>query len=224
MIRVERRAGQMAELLKFFVEDFDAAPHAEAIATTVAEQQAAATANELAVDLEAMREAAYQDGLRDGLQQAAAARETAAARMVAALEDQLRAAQYQAAQEADRAATSVARLLIQFLMKMLPAVCARYGAEEIADVARAVLPGLHQEPHVVVSVHPAVAADVELELTRLGAEMKQRAVLEPTESVLPGDVRITWRDGSAARDTNDLMQRIAAVFASHGLLDRATIN
>jgi len=46
-------------------------------------------------------------------------------------------------------------------------------------------------------------------------------VLAPTDSVPPGDVRITWRDGSAARDTNDLMQRIAAVFTSHGLLDAA---
>ena len=223
-MRLERRAGQMVELLKFFTEDFDAVSHAGALLVRAPDPEPPATPTLTVPDLEAIREAAYQDGLRDGLQQAATGRDATAGRVIAALEDHLRAAQYQAAQEADRAATSVARLLIQFVMKMLPSACARYGAEEIADVARAVLPGLHQEPHVVVSVHPAVAADVELELTRLGAEMKQRAVLEPTESVLPGDVRITWRDGSAARDTNDLMQRIAAVFASHGLLDRATIN
>ena len=111
-------------------------------------------------------------------------------------------------------------------MKMLPAACARYGAAEIADVARAVLPGLHQEPHVVVSVHPEFAAGIEAELVRLGAGMQQRAVLTPTDSVPPGDVRISWRDGSATRDTNDLMQRVTAVFASHGLCDAAdaTVN
>jgi flagellar assembly protein FliH len=212
---VERRAGQMAELLKFFTEDFDAVSCSEA----APEPEAAATPDAPDAELLALREAAYQDGLRDGLQQAAAGHDAAARRTVAALEEHLKTAQYQAAQEADRAATTVARLLIQFLMKMLPAVCARHGAEEIADVARAVLPGLHQEPNVVVAVHPEVAAAVELELTRLGADMRQRAVLAPTASVPPGDVRITWRDGSAARDTSELMQRVAAVFASHGLLD-----
>jgi hypothetical protein len=54
--------------------------------------------------------------------------------------------------------------------------------------------------------------------------MKQRAVLTPTDSVAPGDVRISWRDGWAARDTNDLLQRISAVFASHGLLDTGGAN
>jgi len=220
-MRMERRSGQMAELLKFFAEDFDAVSYSQPLAAAVPDQEPEATPSETDPQFLAIREAAYQEGLHDGLQQAAAGRDATAERAFAALEDRLRAAQYQAAQEVDRAATSVARLLIQFLMKMLPAVCARYGAEEIADVARAVLPGLHQEPHVVVAVNPAVAAQVEVELARLGAEMQERAVLAPTDSVPPGDVRITWRDGSAARDTNDLMQRIAAVFTSHGLLDAA---
>jgi flagellar assembly protein FliH len=218
-MRMERRSGQMAELLKFFAEDFDAVAYSQPSAAAVPGSEPDAAPSEPAPEVQAIREAAYQEGLRDGLQQAAAGRDATAERAFAALEDCLRTAQYQAAQEVDRAATSVAPLLIQFLMKMLPAVCARFGAEEIADVARAVLPGLHQEPHVVVAVNPAVAADVEVELARLGAEMQERAVLAPTDSVPPGDVRISWRDGSAARDTNDLMQRIAAVFASHGLLD-----
>jgi flagellar biosynthesis/type III secretory pathway protein FliH len=220
-MRVERRAGQMAELLKFFTEDFDAA-YADAVVAAAPEPPAEPLLT--ALDLEVVREAGYQDGLRDGLQQAAAARDAVVERTIAALEEQLRSAQYQAAQEADRAATSVARVLIQFLMKMLPALCARYGAEEIAEVARAVLPGLHQEPHVVVAVNPEFALEVEAELERQGADMKQRAVLTPTDSVAPGDVRISWRDGWAARDTNDLLQRISAVFASHGLLDTGGAN
>jgi flagellar biosynthesis/type III secretory pathway protein FliH len=155
------------------------------------------------------------------LQQAATDRDATAARAMAALEAQLHAADYQAAQEADRAATAVARLLVRLVMKLLPAACARHGAGEIAEVARAVLPGLHQEPHVVVSVHPELAAVAEAELARLGSAMRQRAVLTPDDDVAPGDVRITWRDGSAARDTNELLQRVTAVFTSHGLLEAA---
>jgi len=219
-MRIERRAGQMAELLKLFGEDFDNVSYAEPLAETVPQEPDAAP-DEAALERQAIRDAAYQEGLRDGLQQAAAGHAATAGRAFAALESGLRAAEYQAAQEVDRAATSVARLVIQFLMKMLPAVCARYGAAEIADVARAVLPGLHQEPHVVLAVNPAVAADVEAALARLGAELRERAELAPSDSVPPGDVRITWRDGSAARDTNALMRQITALFVSHGLLDAA---
>jgi len=224
LIRTERRAGQMAEFLKFFSEDFGTEPCAVMAAPD--EEEAVAMPEPPDPVLVAIREAAYQDGLRDGLQQAAASHEATLARAMAALEQSLVAAQYQATQEADRAATSVARLLIKFVMKMLPAVCARFGAAEIADVARAVLPGLHQEPHVVVSVHPEFAAGIEAELVRLSAGMQHRAVLTPSDNVPPGDVRISWRDGSATRDSNDLMQRITAVFASHGLCDAAdaTVN
>lgn len=219
-MRMQAQTGQMAELLKFFAEDFDAAASPEPLAAA-ADGASEQEPPEVVVDPEAIRDAAYQEGLRDGLERAAASRNLAVERVLAALEERLRAAQYQAAQEVDRAATSVARLLIQALMKMLPSVCARYGAREIAQVARAVLPGLRHEPQVVVAVHPAVAAEIEAELARLGGELKQRTVLAATDSIPPGDVRISWQDGSAARDTTDLMRRIAAVFAEYGLLDTA---
>ena len=54
--------------------------------------------------------------------------------------------------------------------------------------------------------------------------MRQRAVLTPDDDVPPGDVRISWRDGSAARDTGDLLRRVTEVLASHGLLEAATID
>jgi flagellar assembly protein FliH len=211
---VERRSAQMVELLKFFGEDFG----------TDASEAAAGPANETAavepvIDPEAIREVAYQDGLRDGLERAAAGHDRTVERVLATLEERLGAAQYQAAHEADRAARSIARLLIQALMKMLPAACARLGATEIADVARAVLPGLRQDPRVVLSVHPSLAADIEVELARLGTEVRERTVLAPTDALPPGDVRITWQDGSASRDTTDLMRRVAAVFAQYGLMD-----
>jgi len=142
-----------------------------------------------------------------------------AARTLATLEERLGAAQYQAEQETDRAARSIARLLIQALMKMLPTACARFGPAEVVDVARAVLPGLRQEPRIVVAVNPAVAGAVEAELAHLGDDFRDRAVLAPNAALAPGDVRITWQDGAAARDTADLMQRVGALFAQYGLLD-----
>lgn len=206
------RPAQMAELLKFFGEDFGA--DADDPSERATDEPAMP-----AIDPDAIREAAYQEGLRDGIERADSERNRAVARTLAALEQHLGTAQYQAAQETDRAARSIAGLLIQTLMKILPAACARFGAAEIAGVARAVLPGLQQEPRVVVAVHPAVAPEVEAEIARLGDEFRERAVLTPTETLAPGDVRITWQDGSAARDTNDLMQRIAALFAQYGLLN-----
>jgi len=209
----EPRPAQMAELLKFFGEDFGA---------DAADPSDEAASDETAappIDPEAIREAAYQEGLRDGIERADSERNRTVARTLASLEQHLDQAQYQAAQETDRAARSIANLLIQTLMKILPTACARFGAAEIAGVARAVLPGLRQEPRVVLAVHPAIAPDVEAELARLGDDVRARAVLAPSESMAPGDISITWQDGSAARDTNDLMQCIAALFTQYGLLN-----
>jgi flagellar assembly protein FliH len=203
---------QMAELLKFFGEDFGGGVDDPAV------EAAAEDAAEPPLDPEAIRAAAYEEGVRDGLERAEAERHRAVARTFTVLEERLGTATYQAAQETDRAARSIASLLIQALMKMLPTLCARFGATEIAGVARAVLPGLRQEPRVVVAVSPLVATAVEAELARLGDEFRERAVLAPNEALAPGDVRITWQDGVAARDTADLMQRIATLFTQYGLL------
>ena len=165
-MRVERRAGQMAELLKFFSEDFDLRPFADAAEQAPAEPDAPAAPDPREAELQAIRDAAYQDGMRDGMQQAAAARDAAVARAMAVLEEKLHAGAFAATQAADRAATAVARLLAALVMKLLPAACARHGAAEIAEVARAVLPALHGEPQVVVAVHPELAAVVETELVR----------------------------------------------------------
>lgn len=209
----EPPSAQMAELLKFFAEDFGA--DADAPITQAGDPAPA----DPVPDPEAIREAAYQDGLRDGLERAEARQNRVVERTLTALEEQLGAAQYQAAHEADRAARTIAHLLIQALMKMLPAACARFGASEIAEVARAVLPALRQEPRVVLAVHPALAAEVEAELARLGDGVKERTVLAPSDALPPGDVRITWQDGSAARDTTDLLRQIAALFAQYGLME-----
>jgi flagellar assembly protein FliH len=202
----------MAELLKFFGEDFGAGAGDPAEAPAAEETPPP-------IDPEAIREAAYQEGLRDGLERVDTEHHRTVERTLVALEQQLGAAQYQAAEETERAARSIAGLLIQTLMKILPAACARFGATEITNIARAVLPGLRQEPRVVVALHPAVAPEVEAELARLGDEFRDRAVLAPSEAMAPGDVRIIWQDGSAARDTNDLMQRIATLFVQYGLLN-----
>jgi len=209
----ESPPAQIAELLKFFGEDFGGGMDDHAA------DAAAEAAAEPAIDPEAIRVAAYEEGLRAGLERAEAEHHRAVARTLAALEERLGAAHYQAAEETDRAARSIASLLIQALMKMLPTLCARFGATEIAGVARAVLPGLQQEPRVVVAVSPTVAAAVEAELASLGDEFRERAVLAPNDALAPGDVRITWQDGVAARDTADVMQRIAALFAQYGLID-----
>jgi flagellar assembly protein FliH len=209
----ESPAAQMVELLKCFAEDFGADADAPVIPTGDAAPE------EPAPDPEAIRSAAYQDGLRDGLEHAKARHDQVVERALAALQERLAAAQYQAAHESERAARSIARLLIQTLMKMLPAACARCGASEIAEIARTVLPALRHEPRVVLAVHPALAADVGAELARLGDGFKERTVVAPTDALAPGDVRITWQDGSAVRDTTDLLQRIAALFAQYGLID-----
>ena len=59
---------------------------------------------------------------------------------------------------------------------MLPALCARHGAAEVAALTRAVLPALAREPRVTIRVSPHVVAAVEQELARLDPELHGRVV------------------------------------------------
>jgi hypothetical protein len=45
-----------------------------------------------------------------------------------------------------------------------------------------------------------------------------RVDLIPTDTMKAGDLRITWRNGSAVRDTGALWQQVADILAPAGLL------
>jgi flagellar assembly protein FliH len=164
---------------------------------------------------------AYAEGHRNGLAQAAADRAEVTRQMLATIAERLGGAAAEAALVAEESAASVARLLLGTLASVLPALCARHGAAEVAALTRAVLPALTREPRISIRLSPHVVRAVEQELARLDPELHGRIALVPTDAVPPGDVRITWADGAAQRDAAALRQAVAEALAPLDLLGAA---
>jgi flagellar assembly protein FliH len=199
-----------------FAEDFDAEPD-----IAVLDEPSGAAVPPPAIteaELAAARDEAYAEGHRSGLAQAAADRAEITRQMVSVIADRMAEADAEAARVAERSAEAVAQLLLGTLGTMLPALCARHGAAEVAAVARAVLPSLVREPRVTVRVSPHVAAAVETELARLDPEFRARVELVETAAVPPGDARISWHEGVAVRDSAALWRAVAEALAPLDLL------
>ena len=57
--------------------------------------------------------------------------------------------------------------------------------------------------------------------TGLDPDLVERVRLVPVEAIATGDARVSWRDGSASRDTGALWQQVRAVLEPAGLLSDA---
>ena len=125
-----------------------------------------------------------------------------------------------AAAAATQAAESVAKCMMGVLAACLPALCERHGAAELSALARTVLPGLTDEPKIVVRLHPTMLPGIQAELAELDFELAERVQLLPTEAVAPGDVRISWADGSVTRHAGKTRHLVEDALAALGLLER----
>ena len=198
-----------------FAEDFDAphsfTPHAF---TPPAKPRPTCTAAEL----ETARATAYAEGREIGFAEATTQHEAALTDATRALAGKLVALRHDAADAAERAATALARLFLDSLAALFPALCAQHGAAEAAAVLRAVLPGLGGEPGLRLSANPAILPGLAAELARLDPALAARTSLTPSEMLIPGDVILAWQHGTATRDAATLWHALAAALAPSGLM------
>jgi flagellar biosynthesis/type III secretory pathway protein FliH len=171
-----------------------------------------------AAELEAAREAAWREG-HDTARAEAGQSDTAAAReSLARIAAQLDTAREEAGQVAEQAAEAIAHLLLNCFATTFPALCERYGADEVRAIVQAVLPPLRQEPKISIRLDPVTAGSIAGTLSRLDPDLVPRVDVIPTETMRTGDLRITWRNGNAIRDTAALWQEVAGILAPAGLL------
>ncbi len=169
-------------------------------------------------DMAAARAAGYDAGERAGRAAAAA---DVAARTVDALSviaERLDALHDEAMQSVEVCATALARLLLGALGSAFPTLCARHGEAELCRVIATVMPALLRETGVVVRVHPALAGAVTAALAGVPARTAPPPAVEPDATLAPGDVRIAWNGGGAARDSAATWRAVADVLQPLGLL------
>jgi flagellar assembly protein FliH len=204
------RSPQTKRCGSLFAEDFDlpqTAPAAEAVEPVF-------SASELA----AARESAWCEGHEAGLSEAAAADTASVREAMAQIVAQLRAESNAVSIQAEQQAESIARLLLGSLAATFPALSAQYGDAEARAIVRSVLPALAQEPMITIRANSDTTAAISREIGKLDPELSVRIETMTSEAMLPGDVRITWRNGSAARSVETLWQQVVDVLAPAGLL------
>jgi flagellar biosynthesis/type III secretory pathway protein FliH len=193
-----------------FAEDFDLPQTASAPDVV----EPVFSADELA----AARESARLEGHEAGLLEAAASDAAATKQAMAQIAVQLHAGSAAASIQAEQQAESIARLLLASLAATFPTLSARYGDGEARAIVRSVLPALAQEPMITIHAHSDTTAAISREIGQLDPELRARVETVTSETMLPGDVRITWRNGSAVRNLDALWHQVADVLAPAGLL------
>jgi hypothetical protein len=172
-------------------------------------------------DIAAIRRAAFEEGAASARAEidAGAARDgEMTRRMLAEIANALGDAAMEHARLAEASAEAIARLALGMLAALLPALCERHGAAEVAALAGAVLPSLAHAPQVTIRVGPHAMAGLREELARLDPELRARIIVTPSDAIAQGDVRIAWQDGCAARHSAGLRQAILDTLAPLGLL------
>ncbi|HEX3346900.1 MAG TPA: hypothetical protein VHS58_02220 [Acetobacteraceae bacterium] len=172
-----------------------------------------------APDIDAIRDEAFADGLRAGTERAEAQRTEALARLATALTESLAETAATSRAHAEESATAIARVALGALCAALPTICARFGAAEVAALARAVLPGLSAAPRIAIRVHPADTRALEVAVASLEPELVSRLEITPSAALPEGDLRMGWQDGHASRETGPLLRAIGDELAMLGLLD-----
>jgi len=193
-----------------FAEDFDRtqpAPEPEVIEPVFS-----------ATELADAREAAWRDGHTAGLEAAAASDAAGTRHAMEAIASGLSDARDAAGACAERSADAIARLLLDSLAAAFPILCAHHGEVEVQAIVRAVLPALIHEPAITVRANGRSAPALAREIERFDPELAAHVQVVECDSMSPGDVRITWRNGAAVRDTASLWQQVATILMPAGLL------
>lgn len=204
------------ESFALFAEDFDVSPAAKRVP-----EPELIPPGFSAADIAAARAEAWAEGHAAGVAEAAGTSAAQTRRMLESLATILRETRDQAAATAERTAEQIARLVLDSVAGVLPAMCARHGEAELRALVGRLLPALARELSVAVRLNPAHIPALMRELDQLGPDLAERVQLIPVEAIPPGDLRASWQDGVAVRDTRELCGQIRAVLETSGLLTPA---
>ena len=125
------------------------------------------------------------------------------------------------ATELERSTAELSRTVLSLLHAALPSLMESTAGREVSGLLSRVLPGLHAERTVTVRISPHLADRVGADLDALDEEHRNRIVLVPTDALLPGDLRVSWHDGSLLRDTGAIHRATRAILATAGQLEVA---
>jgi hypothetical protein len=171
-------------------------------------------------DLDAARAEGRQAGLAESANSLAAAR----VKLLTDVTAGLQAGRETCQQLAEAAADTIARTMLSALVTCLPALCARHGETELRALARTLLPSLTEEKRIALRVNPLMVPGLSAEIATLDPAIAEAITLVGVEQMLPGDIKVTWQDGAAIRDTNQVRAAVEDALAALGLLEKEMLD
>ena len=117
-------------------------------------------------------------------------------------------------------AEGTAATVLAMVAGALPHLCRQHGPAEVRALVDKLLPILRTEPKVTIRVCPEAVADLRRDVTELEADLAGVITVLPA-TVEPGDVKITWENGSLTRDTRHLFQAMQDALGQLGLQQAA---
>ena len=176
-------------------------------------------------ELQAAREAAYQEGVRAGLQEAMNGIEQQVSATLEVVGATLGRIDEQQKTANEVIARETVDLAIAALEKLLPQFAREGGAAEVEGFVQGILTQILEEPRIVVTVPEELACELERNLTDLAERIGFDGALVVVGDALlgPANCRIKWSEGNAERLLENTRRKIAALTASVPQNDGGTL-
>jgi len=165
-------------------------------------------------DMARSRREGFNEGKREGLNEAAASRERQVANLldkvaqevgVLFLAEDARMGLYE---------TETVALAKSIFAKLFPALNAREALQETEYMIVQVLEEHRSQPEIRIEVHPDFCADIEAHITTILSKSHSsgKCLVIGHPDLSPGDCRMSWHSGGAERNVSSLSEKIMKIF------------
>ena len=123
--------------------------------------------------------------------------------------------------DTEQAALAVAEATVTTILSivtgLLPHFSREHGAAEVRALLGRLLPTIRSQTRVNVRVHSDLVATIQRDVAELEPDLA--AMIDVAAAPLErGDVKVSWENGSMARDSRKIMQAIEDALGQLGLL------
>jgi flagellar assembly protein FliH len=173
--------------------------------------------------VEGARRDAYEQGKQDGLAEAKGLREKHVADLLGAIKQNftaLFAAETKRAGQYEAETLFLARAVFG---RLFPGLNEKHGLDEVIRAITAVLEGQRARPEIVIEVHPDFTDAIREHFGRTMKSLHEGiCTVDGNADLGPGDCRLRWEDGGAARSATRLCAQIGRIF-DQSLADKALL-
>ena len=121
-----------------------------------------------------------------------------------------------ASQSSIETAEATVSTILSIVTGLLPHFSREHGAAEVRALLGRLLPTIHSETRINVRVHPDLVPVMQRDITELEPDLA--AMIDVSAAPIErGDVKVSWANGSMARDTRKIIQAVEDALGQLGL-------